>query len=321
MIRKYFFLLLFFCSCSPVIPINKPSDHPAENLASKTQGENQTLSIIVMDIGQGDGTLIIGPSGKTILIDGGPAGAGISKVLPTLQRKEVSQLHWIIASHYDADHISAIPEIIKGEDQLLGTEDDRVPVLGLIDRGDQTDKNTSTYKEYLQIAAPFRHEAAPGMHFDLGGGAHADVVVVNGNYEDGRIIHLNPDEENEAAIGLLVEYGNFKYFTAGDLTGGGNPGGFETKDMESTTGEIVGHIDILHVGHHGSASSSNEHFLDLVQPVAAVISVGRHNDYGHPAATTLHRLEKVGADIYRTDQMGTMEISTQGKGYDIRINQ
>jgi competence protein ComEC len=155
------------------------------------------------------------------------------------------------------------------------------------------------------------------MIFPLGNGAEAEVVVVNGRFEDGRQIPLEPDEENEACIGLLITYGSFRYFTAGDLTGGGVPGGYGTKDLETTAGEIVGDIDVLHAGHHGSETSSNASFLRETRPEAVVISVGAENDYGHPAPSTLLRMEAVGASIYRTDQRGSMEIETDGRDYEI----
>jgi competence protein ComEC len=140
------------------------------------------------------------------------------------------------------------------------------------------------------------------MEFELGDGAKARVIVVNGRYIDGRRVHLNPDEENEACIGLLIQYGTFRYFTAGDLTGGGTTGGIETKDMESIAGEIIGDIDVLHVGHHGSETSTNDTFLKEIKPEAAVISVGRDNDYHHPVRSVLRRLEAARSKVYRTDQ-------------------
>lgn len=68
-------------------------------------------------------------------------------------------------------------------------------------------------------------------------------------------------------------------------------------------------IDILAVGHHGSASSTCEDLLDALEPETALISVGSGNSYGHPADETLRRLRKIGADIYRTDLQGTIELT------------
>ncbi len=176
---------------------------------------------------------------------------------------------------------------------------------------------TPLYKEYATIARDLRQPLSAGTILALGNGATAEVIVANGIYADGRSIHLNPDEENEASIGLLVRYGDFSYFTAGDLTGGGAPGGYETKDMETMAGEILGDMTALHVGHHGSSGSTNETFLEEITPEVAVISVGQDNDYGHPTTEVLNRLDAIGASVYRTDLMGTIEMTSDGTGFEI----
>jgi beta-lactamase superfamily II metal-dependent hydrolase len=305
------FLLL--AACSPILPLEDPFLDPIE--ASET--EIRPLRIEVLDVGQGDATLILGPDRTTMLIDAGSSGEGILSVLPTLEALNVDRLDWIVATHYDADHIGGIGEVVKGLDQTLGTDDDFLPAQAVIDRGKGTDKTTATYEDYALLAGPYRREAKPGMVFPLGDGAQAEVVVVNGSYEDGRVIALEPEEENEASIGLLITYGNFRYFTAGDLTGGGAPGGFETKDLETAAGALIGDIDVLHAGHHGSESSSNAAILSAAKPEAVVISVGADNDYGHPASSTLLRLEAAGAEIYRTDILGSLEIETDGRAYTV----
>lgn len=312
------FFLVCLAACSPVLPIENPFEAGRSALPPEETGSaERLLKIVVIDVGQGDATLVTGPSGRAWLIDAGPEGAGLSSVLPALEKEGVERLDGMIATHYDADHIGGFAEVLRGEDQEQETDDDWIPAFGLYDRGDSTEKDTPVYQDYLAAVSIHRRTTDPGMVFDLGGGATAAVVVVNGRYADGRAVHLNPDEENEASIGLLIQYGDFEYFTAGDLTGGGAPGGYETKDLETFAGEIVGDIDILHVGHHGSSSSTNETFLEEIKPEAAVISVGRDNDYGHPTETVINRLEAIGADIYRTDLMGTLEIQTDGAGFEI----
>lgn len=296
-------LILFLASCGPIVPIENPLSKEREAAGRAIEG-NRDLKIVVFDVGQGDAALVIGPSGKTVLIDGGPPGEGM--LLPAFSSLEIDHLDWIVATHYDTDHIGGLPEVIRGIDSET-----------LVDRGDATDEENRSFSDYRETAAPYRTEADAGMQLDLGADASAQVIVVNGRYSDGRLIHLNPNEENEASIGLLIRYGDFRYFTAGDLTGGGSPGGYETKDMESIAGEIIGDIDILHVAHHGSASSTNEAFLEMTRPEAAIISVGADNDYGHPTNAVLQRLEEIGAKVYRTDRMGSLEIVTDGTTFDV----
>ena len=76
--------------------------------------------------------------------------------------------------------------------------------------------------------------------------------------------------------------------------------------------------DVLKVGHHGSSTSSGAMFLQRVKPKIAVISCGVNNDYGHPHKETLSSLEKVGATVYRTDEDGTVVVSTDGKALSVR---
>lgn len=302
-------LLPLTLACSPILPIQSPSQKVNASQTSTSTSNPNPLRIIAIDIGQGDSTLIIGPgpSGKTILIDGGPVGAGVSAILPTLSSLGVTHLDWIIATHYDADHIGGLPEVLK----------DLIPLRGILDRGDNTDKSTPIYRSYLLAAAGLRRQTIPGMKIELGNNASLEVIVVNGRYADGRTVFLNPDEENESCIGTLIQYGDFTYFTAGDLTGGGSPGGYETKDMETIAGDILGDINVLHIGHHGSDSSTNETFLTETKPEAAIISVGKNNDYGHPKPTVLKRLNDSSTTIYRTDLMGSIEVTSTGEGFKI----
>ncbi|HVN66905.1 MAG TPA: hypothetical protein VMT55_00910, partial [Candidatus Sulfotelmatobacter sp.] len=67
------------------------------------------------------------------------------------------------------------------------------------------------------------------------------------------------------------------------------------------------------VGHHGSATSTSDEFLRAVGPKYAVISVGKHNRYRHPAVSTLNRLAAAGVRVYRTDENGAIEIKTDGR--------
>ena len=67
-------------------------------------------------------------------------------------------------------------------------------------------------------------------------------------------------------------------------------------------------VGLLVVGHHGSDTSTTQELLDRVKPRLALISVGQNNKYGHPAQSTLERLDRAGADIYRTDLYGTIEV-------------
>jgi competence protein ComEC len=70
--------------------------------------------------------------------------------------------------------------------------------------------------------------------------------------------------------------------------------------------------DVLKVGHHGSSTSSSDAFLDAVHPELAVISVGAANMYGHPSNDVVHAFARVGAEVLRTDEAGTVIVRTDG---------
>ena len=90
------------------------------------------------------------------------------------------------------------------------------------------------------------------------------------------------------------------------------------KILHDTAGRLRVHLcckrmtllqaDVLKIGHHGSSTSSSQAFLDAVQPKAVVISLGKNNDYGHPHRETMQRLKKLGTEIYRTDELGTVRM-------------
>jgi competence protein ComEC len=81
----------------------------------------------------------------------------------------------------------------------------------------------------------------------------------------------------------------------------------------------VERADVLKVGHHGSAYSSSAAFILAVHPRVAIVSVGRHNLFGHPATITLETLSAGGASLYRTDQCGAVTIST-GKAEKLAVS-
>ena len=80
----------------------------------------------------------------------------------------------------------------------------------------------------------------------------------------------------------------------------------------------VGRADLLKVGHHGSRGSTGRAWLEELQPVAGIISVGEGNRYGHPAPEAMHRLAAAAVEVFRTDRDGTIEVRTDGRTMTIR---
>ena len=107
-------------------------------------------------------------------------------------------------------------------------------------------------------------------------------------------------ESNERGLSVLADGGSFRALITGDMDAAGEE---KLLDIAGLTG-----AEVLVAGHHGSEDSTSQALLDAVQPEYALISVGEDNSYGHPAKATLDRLAAAGAEVYRTDQDGTIEI-------------
>jgi competence protein ComEC len=159
-------------------------------------------------------------------------------------------------------------------------------------------------------------------YHDCLGTARADGVPVvyprAGNVwrtNDGVVLHfIGPslpfisggnNDINDNSIAFTLRYRNFCMLFTGDA---------------GTAAEqrfLHEHVDlrcaILKVGHHGSAYGTTPEFLDVVRPKVAIISVGRHNVFGHPAPATLETLQRFGARIYRTDENGALTVDTDGR--------
>ena len=245
------------------------------------------LEIHCLDVEQGDCTLIISPTGGTFLFDAGINGKGNSVVYPYMQSLGLDALDYIGASHYHVDHIGGIDDVVDN----IGIDSVRVAVL---DRG--WSYTTLTYDDYAATVAAKRTTITDGQVIDLGGGVTITCVSVNGNGE------LSPPfddsyDENDMCVALLVEYGDFDFFVAGDLSGVNSS---YYNDIESSVAPEVGDIDVYRVDHHGSSSNSNANLVSTLQPEVSIISVGA-NSYGHPTQTVINRLVSYGTYIYQTN--------------------
>jgi competence protein ComEC len=109
---------------------------------------------------------------------------------------------------------------------------------------------------------------------------------------------------NEESVVLLVSYGTARLLFAGDA---GAP-------TEARLAGRIGRVAVLKVGHHGSRGATSDRWLDELQPAEAVISVGAHNRYGHPAAETLQRLRAHNVAVLRTDERGTITLTVSSHG-------
>lgn len=318
-------ILLPSCLTLPALPQREQGE--LSESTSHAGEKSGILRLYYPDVGQGDATLFISPAGKTLLIDAGPPSAGRDVLLPLLRSLNISRLDGLLITHYDLDHLGGVPSLLAGEDGQWGTEDD-VMVGDAYDRGGKPWDNSPGLNGYMFALLSGnipRHSLEAGQTLSIDDTMRLEVLAANGTVRLGSnapaTIDLSPatysGKENAASIALLIEYGSFRYLTAGDLTGGGMTDGFLTPDVESLLAAAVGTVDVVHVNHHGSLSSSNENFVNATKPKAVVIQAGKENPYGHPNRDVLERWRRVGAEIHVTSEEGGVILESDGDGFGI----
>jgi beta-lactamase superfamily II metal-dependent hydrolase len=249
-----------------------------------------TLTIDLIDVGQGDAMLIRTPE-KVVLIDAGKEDT-VEPLLSFLREEGIARIDIVIGTHFHADHIGGIAKVVYGEDGRAGTEDDRAPALHWWDRGGFS-PNTS----YSQAREAYRsvykaldgRDASSFPKVDLGDGATLSVLASNGSFlrPDGSIENIAcGSDENCRSVGVLITVGGFRLWTAGDLTGGG----IGTPDAEAVLLGSLGVVDVYRAHHHGSRTSSTQALLDTLQPRVILVSAGNQNTYCHPDPEVIQRL-------------------------------
>jgi competence protein ComEC len=246
------------------------------------------LHVWFLDVGQGDAILIQSPDGRQVLVDGGPSpsalNAELGEVLPFWDRS----LDVVVMTHPDADHANGLIPLF-----------DRFSVGAAVDAtGPQTAAGAAWIAAAEAAGAP-REVAERGMRLTAGA---AQLTVLSPAQA------ATGETENNGSVVLRLDYGATSLLLTGDAE--------LEAEQEMLAAGVPLRADALKVGHHGSNASTSAGFLAAVQPKLAVISVGADNRFGHPAPELLGRL--AGIETLRTDQNGTIELVSDGKGWVAR---
>ena len=252
-------------------------------------GSDGQLHVHFLDVGQGDSILVVTPSGRQVLIDGGPDGDVVAQALADTLPGGDRSLDLMLMTHLDSDHSGG----------LLGVLDRYS--LGAVVSGPQTDRGAASAVWDQRLA---RHGISPLE-------VHAGYAI---ELDDGLQLQvLNPQptgafgDSNNDSVVMRLTYGEVSVLLTADIER-------EAEDRLVASGAEL-RSTVLKVGHHGSGTSTTERFLDAVDPAIAVVSSGAGNPYGHPAPEVVERLEaKIGApSVYRTDLQGTVEVVSDGE--------
>lgn len=155
--------------------------------------------------------------------------------------------------------------------------------------------------DVLQTGLP-PEEISAGDVIYLGSDVQFSVLAKDCKFKDGSAVPCDQNDDNAHSVVMLISYGSFRYLTTGDLPGGGGNPPYDTIDLETKAGDLAGDVDILHCGHHGSNTSTNENFLESTKPEIVIISAGDKNDYWHPHLSVIERLLASGIEVYLTER-------------------
>src|SRR6266550_7627034 len=238
----------------------------------------QQLEIRFLDVGQGDAALIRSGT-KNLIIDAG----GSAAVVSYLRAFHIDTIDLVIASHNHADHIGGMSGVLHS-----------AVVRFYMDNG--VPQTTATYQRTIQaVQASGTQYLRPTARTITLGDAHIRI--------------LPPpigQDQNNASVGVLIEYGEFHALFTGDSE-------LHELDYWLTTGAIP-HVHVVKVAHHGSPNGTSAAWIEATHPQVAVISVGAGNSYGHPSAAVIAEWESAGARVYRTDRDGSVLILANDDG-------
>lgn len=302
--KKYLSILLILCMClTACTATNQATSTSEKSQSDTTSGEavqsgqeekaakaldtskpEGMLEVHYIDVGQGDATLIKCGS-HAMLIDGGNNNKGTTVQL-YLKKQGVESLDYVIGTHPDADHIGGLDVIVyKYNCDTVIMPD--------------YEKDTKTYQELVDVI----HDKNMKITYPVVGEQYAlgeakfTIIAPNSNSYGGNA--------NDYSVAILLEYGKNRFLFTGDAE--------EASEAEMLTNGIDISADVYKVAHHGSRSASTQEFLNAVQPKYAVISCGEGNSYGHPHAEVLNRLRSMGAEVFRTDEQGSIIASSDGE--------
>ena len=269
----------------------------------KTGRPRGTLRVNVLDVGQGDSILIDFPNGQAMLIDGGgipssPVDPGVRVVAPVLRERRRSRVDLAVLSHPHPDHVKGLASTLP-----------RIAVGAFWDSG--FGAAAGAPPEYSSLCAAMRSARVPirspadlcGKRIAIGGATLSVLAPCPA-------IDLSASANDNSFV-IRIAFGRTSAMLMGDAEAAE-----EARILASGFGDL--HADLLKVGHHGSATSSTDAWLDAVRPSVAVITSGVRNRYGHPAPDTLRKLAARGTRVFRSDLHGQIRWESDGTTTSVR---
>ncbi|MDR7074703.1 ComEC/Rec2 family competence protein [Fictibacillus barbaricus] len=242
------------------------------------------LTIHFLDVGQADCILVQAPNGQTMLIDGGDENDA-DKIITYLKKVGITQLDIVIATHPHHDHIGSLDDVIRAFP---------VSVLYMPNLPYDTKYYHDLFRVINEKQIPV-DRAKAGVRFRMGFSVKVEMLAPKGSYYK----HIN----DYSAV-IMIKHAKKKFLLMADA------GAEEEKEILSRGGVKA---DVIKIGHHGANTGTTLDFLKKVKAKTAVISVGRNNPYQFPSREVMYRLNNRKMTIYRTDQLGAIIATSNGK--------
>ncbi len=251
------------------------------------------LLITMLDVGQGDATVVRFPSGRTWLVDAGGSvtesfDTGERITSPALWALGHRRLDRVWLTHAHPDHAAGLPAVIRRFRP-------REAMGGILVEGDPGQQAVSAA---AQSTSTRQRRVATGAGFVEGG-----VRVT--------VLHPDPPDwerrrvRNDDSVVLWIRWGDVGVLLPGDIG--------QAVERGLAARVTPAPLTILRLAHHGSASSTSPALLDALAPVLAVASAARGNRFGHPSPVVVRRLEERAIPLLRTDEVGAVQVATNGR--------
>lgn len=263
--------------------VSADTDVSAFSFGENPESGNNDLTVQFLDVGQGSAALIH-QGDSWMLVDGGDREYS-SYVVGFLKNQGVKKLDYVVVSHYDSDHLSGVVGVLNAFacSQVLAPD---------------YEEDTRIYQSFLDVIQekeiPLSH---PTLEEDYAFAYSSFRIVSPASYE-----YADP---NSNSLGIRLSYGENSFLICGDST--------EESEQDILYQGVDVKSDVFAANHHGSKYSNSKEFLEAVDPDHVVVSCGKGNSYGHPDASVLLSVQKLGAFLYRTDLQGTITAVSDGE--------
>lgn len=238
--------------------------------------------IHVLDVGQGL-SVLVESRGHYMLYDGGDRDKS-SFVVSYLKEEKVNSLDYVIASHYDADHLNGVVGALNV-----------FPVKQVFSPDYAADTRVfNSFQSVIETKAIDRKQPQVGTTYQLGDASFQILSPTGDKYSD----------PNNYSIGIRITDGDSSFLITGDAESDSE------KEMCKTNLELESDVYIM--GHHGSGTSTSWELLQKATPEYAILSCGTGNTYGHPHIESMEKLQDMEIQLLRTDKQGTIIASTDG---------